>query len=377
MRRYVLALSLAAATALGCINVSDSTSLLLVVSPVLDSVFVGDKLPARDVFTLDANGNRSSPGSVVWEIRPESVATVDATTGEVTAVSKGTALVIANALGVQSGAVVSVSRSLEMTLQLDTIVVMPGDTVTVPLAIKQKTPGATTLQFDASPTPSVYTIDAATGLVTAQGTGGPARYRVSLTDGTNTVSDSGAVVVMTLADTTATGRFFMTAFGTGIRHQSGGAYAVHYAKRNGKLAFQLVDTLTRNAAKETVLITLRDSILDAGTFRLDTISPGEANTPIVSLDPICNPPRSWAVWASVPSDPRFGGIVAYSHGTTSTDSAGYLSITQYAPVGGGAIISGRYLFRAQRFDLYGDPLGLETIRGTFVAPLRQRNLCTA
>jgi len=54
--------------------------------------------------------------------------------------------------------------------------------------------------------------------------------------------------------------------------------------------------------------------------------------------------------------------------------AGSLSITQYAPaVGGGAIISGRYLFRAQRADLYTDPLGVLTIRGTFVAPLQEQH----
>jgi hypothetical protein len=64
-------------------------------------------------------------------------------------------------------------------------------------------------------------------------------------------------------------------------------------------------------------------------------------------------------------------IVALSHSTT-TDSTGYLTITQFTPalVSGGSIISGRYVFRAQRTDLYGDPLGSETIRGTFVAPLR-------
>jgi len=63
------------------------------------------------------------------------------------------------------------------------------------------------------------------------------------------------------------------------------------------------------------------------------------------------------------------------HGRTPTDSvAGSLSITQYVlAVGGGAIISGRYQFAAQRLDLYGNPLGSETIRGTFVAPLRERH----
>ena len=57
--------------------------------------------------------------------------------------------------------------------------------------------------------------------------------------------------------------------------------------------------------------------------------------------------------------------------------AGYLSITQYVPAltGGGSILSGRYLFQAQRLDLYADPLGAETIRGIFVVPLRTRSVC--
>jgi len=46
------------------------------------------------------------------------------------------------------------------------------------------------------------------------------------------------------------------------------------------------------------------------------------------------------------------------------------------PTGGGYAISGRYLFTAQRLDLYSDTLGLLTIRGTFVMPLVQNDaLC--
>ena len=53
--------------------------------------------------------------------------------------------------------------------------------------------------------------------------------------------------------------------------------------------------------------------------------------------------------------------------------AGSFSITLFTPAaGGGAIISGRYFFLAQRADLYNDPLGVEVIRGTFVAPLLTR-----
>jgi len=376
MTRYLFALSLAAATLLGCVNLSDtSTQELLVVAPILDSVFVGDTLPPRDVYLKDANGVHHDPGAVIWSVSPTSVATIDAT-GRVAGKSKGTAVVFAQAQGALSAALVIVSRPLEMTPLMDTIYVMPGDTITVPLAFAQKTPGPTTLRFDSSAAPSVYTIDTLTGLVTAHADG-VVRYAARLTDGTNTALATGAVVVMSLTDTTSSsqGRFFMTAFGTAIRHQSGGALALNYARLNGKLAFRLVDTLVAgDSVNERVLITLPDSVLPVqipGSFEIDSISPQEANSTISTLNPTCSPKRPWAFFGSLLPSP---GVIAYSHGTPTDPVAGSLSITQYAPAaGGGAIISGRYLFRAQRIDLYGDPLGSETIRGTFVAPLRERH----
>jgi hypothetical protein len=353
---------------------------LFVIAPVLDSVFVADTLPARDVYVLDGNGQRQSPGPFAWRISPTSVATVDST-GKIVGQSKGTAIVIAaRPDSVKSGAVIIVSRPLELTPLLDTIYLMPGDTITVPVAIKERTPGTPTLQFDLSPDASVYTVDdATTGLITAHAVGGPVRYRASVTDGPNTVSDSGAVIVMSLTDTSDDGRFYMTAFGTAIRHQGGTAFGLNYQKANGRSAFELVDTLNTGTLSERLFVTLVDSLTAAGRFEIDSISPVEATTRIFSQDPICSPKRPWAVWASTPNDPTFAGIVGYSHGTATSIVAGELSITQYesAPVGGGAIIAGRYFFRAQRVDLYGDPLGVETIRGTFVAPLRVRNICTA
>ena len=374
MKRYVFALSLAAPMVLACVDVSNSRQSLPVLEPILDSLFVGDMIPPRRVFLIDASGSQTSPGTVKWFIRPETVATIDAVSGAITGVAKGTAIVLA-AVGNDTGvAIVAVSRPLDLTPLLDTIYLMPNDTITVPVAIQQRTPGPTTLQFDPSPDPGVYDIDAA-GLVTAHATGGPVRYHMSLTDGTTTVTDSGAVAVLTPTDTSESGQFYMTAFGTAIRHQSGGALAVRYTRLGNKLTFQLADTLTRNNARETVLITLQDSVLNAGIFEIDSISQSEAEANLSTLNPFCNPPRPWARWSSTPLDPRFGSIIAYSHGTATSQVAGQLGITQImpAPVGGGSILSGRYVFRAQRRDLYGDPLGLETIRGTFVVPLLLRN----
>jgi len=118
-----------------------------------------------------------------------------------------------------------------------------------------------------------------------------------------------------------------------------------------------------------------DSSQGPRLVEIDSLGREEAASPIPTLSPICNPRRPWALWSSIPVDPNNPRIFAYSHGRTSIDSvAGSLSITQYAPaVGGGAIISGRYLFRAQRADLYTDPLGVLTIRGTFVAPLQEQH----
>jgi hypothetical protein len=367
MRRYLLASSLVAAAALACVDVSNSGQLLLVVAPVLDSIFVGDTLPPRSVYLLDGTGNQRSPGPVIWSIVPDSVASIDSVTGKVVGLSKGIAVVIATAGGVQSAALVAVSRPLDLTLQMDTIFLMPNDTFTVPFAIKQQTPGATTRQFDASPMPGVYTIDAATGLVTALASGGPVRYVARLTDGTNSVVDSGAVVVLSLADTSGAGRFFMTAFGTAIRHRGGGALALNYTRLNGKLAFRLVDSTATASVNEHLIITLPDSVLAAGTFEIDSISPQEATTQISQLSAFCQPKHRWALWYSFfPTST----IRMYSHGTSTDSVAGELSITQYVSAPGGAIISGRYLFRAQRTDLYDDPLGAELVRGTFVAPLK-------
>lgn len=368
MKRYVFALLFVASTSFTCVNVSGTGEQFLIIGPVLDSTFVGDTLPPRTVYILDSDGSHHPAGHITWSVSPPTVATIDSS-GKVAAIGRGTAVVVATVGGAQSGAVVVVSRPLDLSLLLDTIFVMPGDTITIPRSIKQKTPGPTTLTFDSSTTPSVITIDTLSGLVTAHATGGPVRYRAHLTDGTTTVSESSFVIVVTLTDTSEIGHFFMTALGSAVRHQGGAALARNYLRLNGKLAFQLRDTIADGVTiDEKVVITLPDSLIATGTYEIDSISPAEATTTISQLNAFCQPKRPWALWFSALPTP---GIQAYSHGTPSSQVAGQLIITQYAPAtGGGAIISGRYQFTAQRTDLYDDPLGGEVIRGTFVAPLR-------
>ncbi|HZI22477.1 MAG TPA: Ig-like domain-containing protein [Gemmatimonadales bacterium] len=373
MKPYLFALPLIASASLTCVNVSGTGQQFLIIGPVLDSVFVGDTLAPRTVYILDSDGSRHPPGHISWSVSPPTVATIDST-GKVAGIGKGTAVVVATVGTAQSGAVVIVSRQNDISLLLDSVFVMPGDTITIPRAIKQKTPGPYTLTFDSSSVPSVITIDTLSGLVTAHGTGGPIRYRARLTSGTTTVSESSFVVVLTLTDTTETGRFFMTVLGSAIRHQGGGAFARNYVRLNGKLAFQLRDTMTvLPTLDEKIVITLPDSVIATGTSEIDSISPAQATTTVNQLSPVCQPRFPWALWVSehsIGSGAPPDTVLAYSHGTSTSAVAGQLIITQYRPaVGGGAIISGRYEFTAQRRDLYDDPLGAEVIRGTFVAPV--------
>jgi hypothetical protein len=381
MRRTLTALGVAAA-ALACQTTPSSGPLLLVVSPILDSMFVGDSLPPRTVQLVDASGQPHQPASVTWSTSPASVATIDPVTGVIHGVGKGAALVFATVSGATSAALVVVSRPLDVTLLMDTVYLMPNDTITLPVAVQQKAAGARTVTFDASGAGGVYRLDdPSTGKITALATGGPVPYSVHIQAGSDAVADTGAVVVLTLTDTTGTGgdkggRFFSTVIGTAIRHEGGPALALNYARLNSRLAFRLSDSVTTGGVLgRRTLITLPDSVIAPGTFAIDTISPQQAATTVAQLDPICQPRFSWAVWRDSSAAPA---ITAYSHSSSGDSVAGQLVITQYAPAaaGGGAIVSGRYVFTARRTDLYGDPLGTLTVRGTFVAPLVTRvNTC--
>src|SRR5205823_11270253 len=191
MKRYLLALTVVAAAA--CFDVSSPLPPILILSPILDSMFVGDTLVPRDMVYYNSDGQRANPGPLTWAVGPSSVATINATTGVIHGVGKGVATVTASGGQATGIALVAVSRPLDLTLLMDTVVMMPGDTISLApfLAITQKVPNPTTLTFDPSPDATLYTIDAS-GVITAQNKSAAARYVAHLTDGTNTVDDTGA-----------------------------------------------------------------------------------------------------------------------------------------------------------------------------------------
>ena len=319
MKRNLLALTIVAAAA--CFDVSSPIPPTLILSPILDSLFVGDSLAPRDFAYYNGDGERANPGPLTWSIGPTSVATINATTGVIHGVGKGVATVIASGGQAAGVALVAVSRPLDLTLLMDTVVLMQQDTFTIPYAVQKKDALAPdTVWFDASTSPRV-TINTATGVVSAVTSGGAVPYVVHLTTGAaDTVSDTGAVVVLALADTNAPGHFFQTVFGTAIRHQGGKAVALNYPRLNGKLAFQLVDSaLTSDSTLlDQMLVTLPDSLLRGDTtFDIDSISPQEATASQAgTLDPFCNPRRPWAFWHSQHNVTPLAG----PSGTASTTS---------------------------------------------------------
>lgn len=331
----------------------------MLVAPVLDSLFVGDSLGPLTVTYLDDNGKPQDPGAITWHTSDASIFTVDVATGKIAALSAGFALVFATAHGATGSALVVVSRALEVSLLLDSLYFMPGDTFTIPVQVKHKSAGVPTVWFKPlGGANAVFTIDSASGKDSAKATGGPLPFQVFAALGPDTVADTGTVRVLTLTDTTG-GVGMYSILGTVIRRVNVVAQATNYQRSGDTLTFRLRAFLNQGTVTaEAVVVTIRAPVTAAGTLAIDSLSPTEAFG--AGFDPVCRPPRNWGSWTTVASTRP---IVALSR------PAGSVTISQIVPVTGGFAISGRFAFVAQRTDFYSDPLGLLPIRGTFVAPL--------
>ena len=324
------------------------------VSPVLDSVFVGDRLPPRRVLYVTPNGNPASPGQVIWASSDTAIAWIDSLSGGITGRKRGAALITARAQGLTGLALIVVSDTLDITLLLDTVYVLPGDTMTVPVVVlKSNEPPPATVWFKA-PSNSAYSIDSASGRITALAPGGPIPYIVHA----DSLADTGAVYVMHLADTTG-GKIFYSVSGTAITHVGGPAHAANFVATSGRRAFQLTGTFAPNGVTtQRIKITQPDSVISAGVYAIDSLSPDEDPFSSTAPPATCAAPRPWALWSALNPD-----IVGYSR------RGGTLVVMRIDSVPNGQVISGHFSFTAQRINIYADPLGLLSITGSFVVPL--------
>ena len=329
----------------------------LVLDPIIDSLFVGNQAPRPSVTYYDGAGRSRTPAAteVRWASSDTAVLAVDSVTGRMTARRRGLAFIVATVQNTQGGALVVVSNTLDLTLLLDTIYVMPGDTFIVPVAVqKQNSPPDAVVWYEAPASNGVYTIDSASGRLTSLAAGGPVAYIVHA----DTIADTGAVYVVSLTDTTGGGKFFFSVLGTVITHVGGSVRAANYRRSNDKLAFRLSGTHPSGVSLQTIQITLPDSVIATGSYPIDYLSPSEAGNLLPSSPAFCAPPRPWALWTS-----QSPSIIALSR------PVGTIGLTQMVPISNGMAISGWFTYTAQRTDLYTDPLGVLAIRGSFVAPL--------
>lgn len=336
-----------------CGDIGPGGSPRVVVAPILDSLFVGDTRASRTARYFDANGDSQATGLVRWFSSDLSVLTADSVSGAIAGVGPGAALLSARANGVTGSALLVVSRSLDLSLLLDTIYLMPGDTLTVPVAVRDKDGSPPPVWFTPS-TNGVFTIDSATGRITANGAGGPLPF----TAHADTVSASGTVEVVLLTDTTG-GKGSFTVLGTVIRRGRAGARAVNYRRQGDTATFRvsLPVAAVSGVTVENIVITLRDSVRVPTSAAIDSISLDEAFGR--SSDFLCRPTRSWALW-SIQTAPPLSGL---------SRRGGTIAITRVEVIAHGLAVSGRFSFTGQRSDLYDDPLATLPVRGTFIAPL--------
>ena len=356
MRRLVLTLALIGALA-GCSLGTETPGVPhMIVAPVLDSLFVGDSLAVHQVIYYNAQGVQQDPGTVRWSTNDTSVLHVDSVSGVVVGRKSGFARVIATAQGIQGSALVVSLPPLQITLLMDTLYLMSGDTITVPVHVEHQAPGSPTVWYTATAN-AVFTIDSATGKDSATAPGGPIQFVAHAALGADTVADSGAVEVVSLSDTIG-GKAAYTMFGTVIRSVKAQARATNYPRRGDTLTFRVrAFILQGSSTVEAVVITTRTAVTAPASLPIDSLSPTEALT---GGDPVCRPPRNWGTWSTLAVTPRLDAL---------SRQGGAITVTRVVPVSPGFAVAGRFSFPAQRLDMYFDPLGVLPIRGTFVAPL--------
>ena len=328
----------------------------IILTPILDSLFTGDQLVKRQVTFVDSHGNVQDPGSVVWSTSDSTVITVDAT-GKITGHNPGLAVLYADAQNTEGFAVIVVSPPLKVTLLVDTIFLLPGDTFTAPVEVVHQAPGTPVVWFSANPSAAV-TVDSATGLVTASAAGGPVFYSAHAALASDTVADGGTLTVLQLSDTTG-GAGYYTVFGTVQRARRVIVRGSIYPRNGATPTFLLVmQTLNGATVLEEADVVLRTPPAGPGTFSVDSL--GLLEIPRQGVDPVCNPPRDWARWFTFIQSARLDAV---------SRPGGTISIEQIVSVPHGQIISGHFYIPMQRTDRYDDPTALLPIRGSFVAPL--------
>ena len=320
------------------------------VLPLVDTLFTGDSLAARGATYYDAGGT-AQPGTATWSSSAPGVATVNAATGAIHAVGAGSAVITATIKGTAGQGLVIVTAPLSLTLLLDTIVLLPQDSLVVPAVVRRQG-GSPPAPWFSTATAGVFSIDSATGKVVGISTSAALPFTVHA----DSLSVTGSVQVLSPIDTTG-GKGGYTVFGSVTADRRATARAENYTRTGGASTFRLaLKVAVGNVTVESVNLTALTPVSAPDSIPLDSLSASEAQ----STTFICQPARSVGLWTLNTTNATILGV---------SRPGGWIVIRKIKAVTGGSVISGSFYFVAQRADYYNDPSGQLAVRGNFVAPL--------
>ena len=366
MTRASFAWALCAALA-ACVK-STSLPKFVVLDPIFDSVFVGNQKPLPSVIYFDGDKLQTPPPSAVtWQSSDPTILAVNNPSGQIQGLRRGTAIVSATVENTQGSEIVAVPDPVDITLLVDMLYLLPGDTMTIPTIILHRGDlSVPTVSYDPSPDPTVYTVDP-NGVVkaTATTTSGPVSYTVHADAATASATASGGVYVLNPADVATVGgkAFFSvlgpSVLGAAVSHVDASPAAISYNRTDGSPAFRMRTThAAASSSEQMAQVTLPAAVPVGVVAAIDSITPADSSA--------CAPPRAWAIW-STPTSTAYSG---------NGHPGQQISITQLVSDGaGGQVAGGRFAYRVRRGEFYTSPASLLTITGVFVAPLTTASLC--
>ena len=318
------------------------------VTPDRDTLVVGELKTPFAATAFNARDDAVPSAEIRWTSDQSFIASVDSLTGSVRAVTTGGAAITARSSSVADTAQVFVVGPL--ALPLDTILLFPGDTFTIPVEIRE-TGGPTSPATFSGGAPGSATVDPATGLVTAIDFG-----VAPFTAHVDTFTQHGQIQVLDVPDTLF-GNVYAGLSGAQAARFRFGSRAFNHPTLDGGTAMNL-NALTFDGGHQLAIV-LVDSLTGPRVVSIGEL-PESATRP--GADAVCFPPNDWMFYADLDNQRRARSL------------GGGLSLTTVKPVQGGHAVSGRFDVSLQLLDTPG-PSGEVRARGTFLVPVVTLTSC--
>ena len=318
--------------------------------PSAAALCVGDSLTLT-AQARDAGGQLVIGATLAWASSAPEVIAVGPASGVAHALRTGTTAVTASAQGVTSNrAAIDVPADLVPEFVPDSVVLAPGDTMTLGVRLRRISTGLVPPQ-----TPVFTPFDSAvagldgSGLVHAKASG-----RVSLSVSACGHQGGGAVDVFSPSDA-VTGKAYLWLSGATELRVRLPVRALNYTRTNGLPAFQVFSSVGTPPNYSRVLFyadTLK--LTGTGTYALDSLLLAEAGSPTLA----CAPPRPSAFYLEASPLTLLVSL-----------TAGSARVTSFAPVATFTAISGRLFLRMRGLVSGGSQVDTLNAIYTFSAPL--------